>query len=131
MDEVFIAYLSLDSPADLGYAQLIGPTSAFVTIIDDDGNSLVSLQCKILSQTSFPSDALIGFVPDAYSVIERVDRFVNINVELISGQLGCEVMVNFTTQSASATGIITISFCFVKLSSDLKCLIIMQTTWIM
>ena len=114
-NEIFIVYLSLDSPADLGYVQLIGPTSVFITIIDDDGNSLVSHQYKILSQTSFPSDAVIGFVPDVYSVTEGADRFANINVELIFGQLGCEVMVNFTTRSASATGI---NFCFVKLSSD-------------
>ena len=54
---------------------------------------------------------MIGFVPDTYSVTEGADRFANINVELISGQLGHEVMVNFTTQSASATGIITILLC--------------------
>ena len=37
IDEVFTASLSLDDPADLGYVQL-GPTSTFITIIDDDGN---------------------------------------------------------------------------------------------
>ena len=54
---------------------------------------------------------MIGFVPDVYSVTEGADRFANINVELISGQLGHEVMVNFTSQSGSATGIITILLC--------------------
>ena len=40
INEVFTASLSLDDPADLGYIQL-GPTSASVTIIDDDGNEHV------------------------------------------------------------------------------------------
>ena len=38
INEVFTASLLLDDPADLDYIQL-GPTSASVTIIDDDGNA--------------------------------------------------------------------------------------------
>ena len=46
--------------------------------------------------------ATIGFVNDIYSVIEGTDQFANLTVQLISGQLGCEVIVNFSTQSGSA-----------------------------
>ena len=45
----------------------------------------------------------IGFVPDAYTVVEG-DHFANLNVEIISGQLGREVIVNLDTQSGSAIG---------------------------
>ena len=48
--------------------------------------------------------AIIGFGPEAYSIIEGTDQFTNLNVELISGQLGREVIVNFSTLSGSATG---------------------------
>ena len=54
-----------------------------------------------------PSDAVIGFVSPTYSVAEGVDQFANLTVQLISGQLGRDVIVNFTTQSGSA---ISISF---------------------
>ena len=56
--------------------------------------------------TSIPSEAVIGFVPAAYSVVEGTDRFANLTVQLISGQLGHEVIVNFNTQSGSATSTI-------------------------
>ena len=46
----------------------------------------------------------IGFVPDAYTVVEGDDHFANLSVELISGQLGREVIVNMDTQSGSAIG---------------------------
>ena len=65
---------------------------------------------------SLPSDAEIGFVPVAYSVMEGTDRFANLTIQLISGQLGCEVIVNFTTQSGSATGISIV--CLLKISGD-------------
>ena len=48
--------------------------------------------------------ATIGFVPDIYSVIEGTDQFANLTVQLISGQLGRDVIVTFDTQSGSATG---------------------------
>ena len=44
----------------------------------------------------------IGFVPDIYSVVEGTDQFANLTVQLISGELGREVIVNFNTQSGSA-----------------------------
>ena len=49
VDEVFTVYLSLvwDSPADLGYVQL-GPTSASITIIDDDGNKPVTVATSVV-----------------------------------------------------------------------------------
>ena len=49
VDEVFTVYLSLvwDSPADLGYVQL-GPTSASITIIDDDGNNPIACRSCLL-----------------------------------------------------------------------------------
>ena len=38
--------------------------------------------------------AVIGFVSDNYySVTEGVDRFVNLTVELLSGELGADVVV--------------------------------------
>ena len=47
--------------------------------------------------------AVIGFVPDTYNVTEGVDQLVHLNVQLISGQLGREVIVIFDTQSGTAT----------------------------
>ena len=47
---------------------------------------------------------VIGFIPDGYSVIEGTDQSANFNVELIFGQLGREVIVNFNTLSGSAIG---------------------------
>ena len=47
---------------------------------------------------------MIGFVPDLYSVEEGVNQSANLNVELIFGQLGREVIVNFNTLSGYATG---------------------------
>ena len=44
----------------------------------------------------------IGFVPDIYSVIEGTDQFANLTVQLISGELGHEVIVNLNTLSGSA-----------------------------
>ena len=46
---------------------------------------------------------MIGFVPDTYNATEGVDVLVNLNVQLISGQLGREVVVIFDTQSGTAT----------------------------
>ena len=57
------------------------------------------------SNNIIPSDAVIGFVPPAYSFVEGVDLFADLNVELISGQLGREVMVKFDTQSTSGSAI--------------------------
>ena len=47
---------------------------------------------------------MIGFVPAAYSVVEGTNRYANLTVQVISGQLGREVIVNFDTQSGSAIG---------------------------
>ena len=47
---------------------------------------------------------MIGFVRDNYTVTEGADLFANLNVELISGQLGREVLVNIDTQDGSAEG---------------------------
>ena len=48
---------------------------------------------------------MIGFIPPAYSVAEGIDQFANLTVQLVSGQLGRDVIVNFDTQSGSAIGI--------------------------
>ena len=48
---------------------------------------------------------MIGFVPDTYKATEGTDLFVDLNVELISGQLGRDVLVLFNTQSGSTTGL--------------------------
>ena len=107
-DEVFTASLSLENETDLGHVQL-NPTAASITIIDDDGNEHVRSQlCNIFYDHSnnITSDVVIGFVPPAYTVVEGVDQFANLTVQLISGQLGHEVIVNLTTQSGSAIGII-------------------------
>ena len=53
----------------------------------------------------FIVEAVIGFVPDTYNATEGTDLFVDLNVELISGQLGRDVLVLFNTQSGSATGL--------------------------
>ena len=50
------------------------------------------------------AEAVIGFVPDNYNVTEGTDLFANLNVELISGELGREVLVNIDTQDGSAEG---------------------------
>ena len=49
--------------------------------------------------------AVIGFVPDNYTVVEGTDSFTTLSVQLISGQLGRQVIVNFDTQSGSAIGL--------------------------
>ena len=41
-------------------------------------------------------------MPDNYTVTEGADQFAHLNVVLIAGQLGCEVLVNFDTQDGSA-----------------------------
>lgn len=43
-------------------------------------------------------------MPDNYTVTEGINLFANLNVELISGQLGREVIVIFDTQDGSAEG---------------------------
>ena len=50
--------------------------------------------------------AIIGFITDAYTVTEGINQSANLNVELISGQLGRDVIVIFSTESVSATSII-------------------------
>lgn len=47
--------------------------------------------------------AVIGFVPSEYSTTEGVDQFANLNVQVISGQLGRDVLVILNTQSGTAT----------------------------
>ena len=49
-----------------------------------------------------PTEAVIGFVPSQYSVTEGVNQLANLNVELISGQLGREVLVILNTRSGTA-----------------------------
>ena len=47
--------------------------------------------------------AVIGFVPSEYSTTEGVDQSANLNVQVISGQLGRDVVVVLNTQSGTAT----------------------------
>ena len=47
---------------------------------------------------------VIGFMYENYTVSEGIDLFNDVTVELISGQLGQEVMVTLNTESISATG---------------------------
>jgi hypothetical protein len=54
------------------------------------------------------TEAVIGFVPDNYTVTEGTDLFASLNVELISGQLGRDVIVSFDTQDGSAQGLIVL-----------------------
>lgn len=44
---------------------------------------------------------MIGFVRDNHMVTEGVDEFASITVEVISGQLGREVVVVFDTKADS------------------------------
>ena len=46
---------------------------------------------------------MIGFDPVTYNVTEGVDPSANLNVSLISGQLGRDVIVFLNTQSGTAT----------------------------
>jgi hypothetical protein len=66
------------------------------------------MELRSLSFNFLYIEAVIGFVPDNYTVTEGTDLFANLNVELISGQLGRDVIVNFDTQDGSAIGIIII-----------------------
>ena len=66
----------------------------------------LNILCYLFNDNIIPSDVVIGFVPPAYTVVEGVDHFASLTVQLISGQLGYEVIVNLTTQSESAIGII-------------------------
>ena len=36
---------------------------------------------------------VVGFIPDEHSVTEGVDRFIDLRVELLSGELGIDVVV--------------------------------------
>ena len=45
---------------------------------------------------------VIGFDPDSYEVSEEDDRFVNVTVRLLEGQLQRDVMVQFDTDDDSA-----------------------------
>ena len=63
-----------------------------------------NLHIHSLSFNSLYAEAVIGFVPDNYTVTEGINLFANLNVELISGQLGREVIVIFDTQDGSAEG---------------------------
>ena len=47
--------------------------------------------------------AVIGFDPVTYNVTEGVDSSANLNVRLISGELGRDVIVFLNTQSGTAT----------------------------
>ena len=60
----------------------------------------------ILTQSLYyyNTETVIGFVPEAYLVTEGTNLSVNLIVELISGQLGREVIVNFDTFDGSAVG---------------------------
>ena len=54
---------------------------------------------------SLLSVVVLGFVSHIYHVSEGVDRLANLTVELVSGQLGQEVVVVLNTRSDSATSI--------------------------
>ena len=60
----------------------------------------------ILTQSLYyyNTETVIGFVPEAYLITEGTNLSVNLIVELISGQLGREVIVNFDTFDGSAVG---------------------------
>ena len=60
----------------------------------------------ILTQSLYyyNTETVIGFVPEAYLVTEGSNLSANLNVELISGQLGRKVIVNFDTFDGSAAG---------------------------
>ena len=46
---------------------------------------------------------MIGFDPSEYSTTEGVDQFANLNIRVLSGQLGRDVVVVLNTQSGTAT----------------------------
>ena len=50
----------------------------------------------------FHTEAIIGFDPDANNATEGTDLFVDLNVEVISGQLGRDVIVLFNTMDGFA-----------------------------
>ena len=63
---------------------LTRPAAASITIIDDDGNQHVVIK-YFFCDNIILSDVVIGFVPPAYTVVEGVDQFTSLTVQLISG----------------------------------------------
>ena len=104
IDEIFIASLALENPDTDSRVQL-RPVLAIITILDEDGECITKNNYIQESSHSFIimyAEAVIGFVPDNYTVTEGADQFANLYVGLIAGQLGCDVLVNFDTQDGSA-----------------------------
>ena len=105
INEVFTVSLSLENPVDVGRVEL-RPITGSVTILDNDSEfKYIAKKIIIIIKHHFFTAAVIGIGPEAYSIIEGTDQSVNFNVDLISGELGREVIVNFNTESVSATGV--------------------------
>ena len=61
--------------------------------------------------------AIIGFASDNNHVTEGVDNSANLTVELISGQLGREVVVSFSTSypsDSAATSMLYMLFILIR-----------------
>lgn len=103
IDEAFIARLELENAEDVDRVML-QPNVTNIIILDDDSehvnNSILLYIIRKLLLICIAAE--IGFAPDNYFVTERVDGFANLTVELISGQLGRDVVVFLNTQSGSA-----------------------------
>ena len=102
IDEAFIARLELENAEDVDRVML-QPNVTNIIIMDDDSEHMNNfILLYIIMKLLLCIAAEIGFAPDNYFVTERVDGFANLTVELISGQLGRDVVVFLNTQSGSA-----------------------------
>ena len=103
-ETIIVTLTSTDSAA------ILNPSSASVTIEDDDGKRWLYLHCKVcLSMTVLdcilpPSSGVtIGFNPTTYSVHEDQSS-VNVAVFLMSGILARDVIVSLETLNGTAIG---------------------------
>lgn len=97
-----------------GGCVLLQPNVVDINILDNDGEFRVLTEILLYMLTvtynnifTFcviaSSVAVIGFSHDNYLVTEGVDNSTTLTVELISGQLGREVIVNFGISYPSGT----------------------------
>lgn len=110
--EVFKVEISLVGMKD-GGCVILQPSFVDINILDNDGELVFLSEITLnVTQLTVPdvivigfSVAVIGFSCDNYMVTEGVDNSANLTVELISGQLGWEVVVKFGTSYPSGSAI--------------------------
>ena len=81
---------------------VIGPDTAYVTIMDDDGE-LMSLYTLWLYMYPIFLLVIVSFDPTSYTVTEGIDGTAELML-VRSGNLNREVVVSVTTTSGTASG---------------------------